>query len=138
MARGDKSGGVASDRALVNQAAARLDPAGVDPSPKKAKVSSKGRYVKGRSYEYELRDHFVKYGLGCRRVIQSGGGTEKDDLVLTCGWGEEMRLEAKRRGTLPAYLTQALDSGCGAVIFREDRGRSYALVTLERLTELCQ
>jgi hypothetical protein len=101
----------------------------------KPKVSRKGLYVKGRGFEYELRDHFTKHGLKCRRVIQSGGGVEKDDLVLTTGWGEEYRLEAKRVAKLPAYL---INPTCHATLFRMDRGETYALVTLDRFTEQCQ
>lgn len=101
----------------------------------KPKVSRKGLYVKGRAYEYELRDQFISYGLSCRRVTQSGGGTEKDDLVLTTGWGEEYRLEAKRRAKLPAYL---VNDNCHATIFRPDRGQSMVLIPLERFLELVQ
>lgn len=99
------------------------------------KVSSKGRYVKGRSYEYELRDHFTDHGLSCRRVMQSGGGVEKDDLVLTTGWGEEYRLEAKRVSKLPAYLD---NPQCHATLFRRDRGDTFVLLALPRFTELVQ
>jgi hypothetical protein len=101
----------------------------------KPKVSRKGRYVKGREYEYELRDHFTQHGLHCRRVMQSGGGVEKDDLVLTTGWGEQYRLEAKRVAKLPAYL---INPQCHATIFRMDRGESLVLTTLQRFTELAQ
>jgi hypothetical protein len=99
------------------------------------KVSPRGRYVKGREYEYELRDHFTSHGLRCRRVMQSGGGTEKDDLVLTTGWDEEYRLEAKRVAKLPAYL---LNPQCHATVFRMDRGESLVLIPLTRFTELVQ
>jgi Holliday junction resolvase len=101
----------------------------------KAKVCRKGLYIKGRSYEYELRDRFIQYGLACRRVIQSGGGVEKDDLVVHTGWGEEYRIEAKRRAKLPAYL---LNPTCHATIFRCDRGESMVLISFERFLELIQ
>jgi hypothetical protein len=99
------------------------------------KVSAKGRYQKGRGYEYELRDHFTASGLKCRRVMQSGGGVEKDDLVLTTGWGEEYRLEAKRVSKLPAYLD---NPQCHATLFRRDRGDTFVLLTLDRFTEMAQ
>lgn len=101
----------------------------------KPKVSAKGRYVKGRAFEYDLRDHFTKYGLGCRRVMQSGGGVEKDDLVLQTGWGEEYRLEAKRVAKLPAYL---INPRCHATVFRMDHGETLVLIPLTRFTELIQ
>ena len=101
----------------------------------KPKVSSKGRYIKGRKYEYELRDTFIAAGLACRRITQSGGGVEKDDLVLTTGWGEEYRLEAKRVAKIPAYLD---NPQCHATVFRMDRGDTLVLVPLARFVELCQ
>jgi hypothetical protein len=102
---------------------------------KKAKVSKAGRYKKGRAYEYELRDKFTEYGLPCRRVIQSGGGIEKDDLVVTTSWGEEYRIEAKRRAKLPGYL---INPSCHATIFRPDRGESLVLISFARFLELLQ
>ena len=92
---------------------------------------------KGYNYENELRLEFIEYGLECRRVPLSGSGDEKGDLVLTCGWGQKYSGEAKRRARLPSYLTSALDQHDFAV-FREDRGRSFVLITLERFKELCQ
>lgn len=99
------------------------------------KVSRAGRYKKGRAFEYELRDHFNNHGLACRRVPQSGGGVEKDDLVLTTGWGEEYRLECKRVAKIPAYLD---NPQCHATLFRVDRGETYVLLSLHRFTEQCQ
>lgn len=101
----------------------------------KPKVSAKGRYVKGRSYEWELRDHFTKHGIECRRVAQSGGGEEKDDIVLITGWGEQYRLEAKRVAKLPAYL---INPQCDATVFRQDRGDSLVLVSLQKFTDHIQ
>jgi Holliday junction resolvase len=92
---------------------------------------------KGYCYENELRLSFIDCGLECRRVPLSGAGDEKGDLVLTCGWGEKMTGEAKRRARLPSYLTSALDQHQFAV-FREDRGKSFVLLTLEKFKELCQ
>jgi hypothetical protein len=100
----------------------------------KPKVNRKGRYVKGREYEYEVRDYFLSRGLQCRRVTQSGGGVEKDDLVLTTGFGSEYRLECKRVAKLPAYLINETE----ATIFRMDNGKSLVLTTLERFADHCQ
>lgn len=100
----------------------------------KPKVSRKGRYVKGRSYEYEVRDYLIGRGLACRRVTQSGGGSEKDDLVLKTGFGQEYRLELKRVAKLPAYLLNEAD----ATIFRMDSGKSLVLTSLERFADHCQ
>lgn len=100
----------------------------------KPKVCRKGRYVKGRSFEYEVRDYFIGRGLACRRVAQSGGGSEKDDLVLTTGFGDEYRLELKRVAKLPAYLV----NNTVATIFREDRGETYVLTRLPHYADLLQ
>jgi hypothetical protein len=100
----------------------------------KPKVSRKGRYVKGRSFEYEVRDYFISRGLACRRVTQSGGGSEKDDLVLTTGFGDELRLELKRVAKLPAYLV----NDTVATIFREDRGETYVLTRLPHYADCLQ
>jgi hypothetical protein len=101
----------------------------------RTKVSRKGLYVKGRSFEYELRDYFVGRGLACRRVMQSGGGVEKDDLVLTPSWGDELRLEAKRVAKLPAYL---LNPTADATIFREDRGETLVMIRLPLFGDMLQ
>lgn len=91
--------------------------------------------LKGYRYENELRLSFLDHGLECRRVALSGAGDEKGDLVLTCGWGERLTGEAKRRACLPSYLTSALASH-DFVVFREDRGRTFVLLTLERFKQL--
>lgn len=93
---------------------------------------------KGYNYENELRLEFIAHGLDCRRIPLSGAGEEKGDLVLTTGFGEKYTGEAKRRACLPSYLTTALDQGHDFVVFRQDRGRSLVLITLERFKELCQ
>jgi Holliday junction resolvase len=94
---------------------------------------------KGYRYENELRLDLVASGFtACRRVPLSGAGEEKDDLTFQCGWGEQERIEAKRRKALPSYLTSALSGGATAVAFREDRGSTYVLITWDRYKELCQ
>lgn len=103
-----------------------------EPKPRKC-----GNYTRQRGYGYEneLRKQFVGYGLECRRVPMSGAGWEKDDLVLTTGWGEVYRIECKRRKTLPAYL---LNPTCHATIFRIDNAESQVLIPLSRFMELIQ
>lgn len=94
---------------------------------------------KGYGYENELRLDLVASGFReCRRVPLSGAGEEKEDLTFLCGWGQQERIEAKRRKTLPSYLTSALSNGASAVAFREDRGKTYVLLTWDRYKELCQ
>jgi Holliday junction resolvase len=98
-----------------------------------------GRFSKNKGYRYEneLRLSFLEHGLECRRIPLSGAGDEKGDLVLTCGWGEKLVGEAKRRACLPSYLTSALNQHDFAV-FREDRGETFVLLKLSKFKELCQ
>lgn len=94
-------------------------------------------YIKGRGFEYEVRDAFTDCGLACRRVYGSGSGIEKGDLVLTLACGQVLKGEAKRRARLPRYLTSALEQH-DFTVFREDRGKPFVLLTLEEYTKLCQ
>jgi Holliday junction resolvase len=98
-----------------------------------------GRFSKDKGYRYEneLRLSFIECGLECRRIALTGAGDEKGDLVLTCGWGEKLTGEAKRRARLPSYLTSALAQH-DFTVFREDRGGTFVLLTLEKFKELCQ
>lgn len=93
--------------------------------------------LKGYRFENELRLDLIESGFEAYRVPLSGAGREKDDLVFTCGWGEQSRIEAKIRASLPAYLVQPLEK-CDAVVFRENRGKTFVLITWERFKELCQ
>ncbi len=94
---------------------------------------------KGYRYENELRLDLVASGFEkARRVPLSGAGEECDDVTFQTGWGDVERIEAKRRKALPSYLTTALGNGATAVAFREDRGRSFVLITWDRYKELCQ
>jgi Holliday junction resolvase len=92
-------------------------------------------YIKGRSFEYEVRNAFTDCGLACRRVYGSGSGIEKGDLVLTLACGKALKGEAKRRARLPSYLTSALDQH-DFTVFREDRGNTFVLLTLDRFKEM--
>jgi Holliday junction resolvase len=98
-------------------------------------AGGKSPKAKGYRFENELRLSFIDHGLHCRRVPLSGAGDEKGDLVVTCSWGQELRGEAKRRARLPSYLTSHSHD---FTVFREDRGQTWVLLSLERFKELCQ
>jgi len=99
-------------------------------------MSGARHYIKGRRFEYEVRDAFNDCGLNCRRVYGSGSGIEKGDLVLTLACGRTLKGEAKRRARLPSYLTSALEQH-DFTVFREDRGTTYVLLTLDEFKRRC-
>jgi Holliday junction resolvase len=90
---------------------------------------------KGYEYERELVNGFRDHGLKCSRVPLSGAGEEKGDIRLTCGWGQNLKGEAKRRKTLPAYLNPGEHD---FTIFRQDRGETLVLVRLSLFKDLVQ
>jgi hypothetical protein len=136
MARGGKSGGVGkADQALVNQAAARLDPAGFDPSPKKCGGLSPKR--KGYEYERATVNFMREGGLECRRVPLSGAGDEKGDVCVTSGFGDVYRGELKRRKSLPEWITKALGTH-DFMAMRGDRGESLVVIRASLFRDLLQ
>ncbi len=80
---------------------------------------------KGNGYERELVDQAKGLGMEAKRGWGSNGesmGEAADVDLLVAGH----RLQAKRRGKLPAYL-QIPDS-CRAVVFRQDNDQSLVLM----------
>lgn len=90
---------------------------------------------KGYGFERELVNGFRDSGFECRRIPLSGAGEEKGDIELTCGWGQKLKGEAKRRACLPAYLQPGSHD---FTVFRQDRGETLVLVRLSLFRELCQ
>lgn len=90
---------------------------------------------KGYEFERSCVNAFRDHGLTCRRVPLSGAGDEKDDIVLTTGWGQQLRGEAKIRKALPAYLNNPT---CDFTIFRQDRAQPLVLISLDLFKDLCQ
>jgi hypothetical protein len=98
-----------------------------------------GSSVSTKGYEFERStvNDFRACGFECSRVPLSGAGEEKGDIRLKTGWDQVYKGEAKIRKSLPSYLTTALDAH-DFTVFREDRGKSFVLITLERFKELVQ
>ena len=80
---------------------------------------------KGNTYERELVNQAKAKGLEAVRAYASNGKalgeSEEVDLMV-----EGVRIQAKRRKALPAYLQCA--EGVDVVVFRQDRGDSLVLM----------
>lgn len=88
---------------------------------------------KGTRFEQDIVAAARALGVGAQRAMSSNGRTighcEKVDLVLA-----GLRVQAKRRASLPAYL--GLEEGIDAAVFRQDRGEAMVLLPLRTLLEL--
>jgi len=89
--------------------------------------------VKGNNFEREIVNLAKSIGLDAKRAYASDGrslGEVKEVDVIIDG----VRVQAKRRRQLPEYLK--IDEGVDLVVFREDRGETYALVRWDKILEL--
>ena len=89
--------------------------------------------VKGNSFERELINKAKELGIDAKRAYGSDGralGEVKEVDAIIGG----VRVQAKRRKQLPKYLK--IDEGVDLVVFREDRGETYALVRWDKILEL--
>ena len=89
--------------------------------------------VKGNVFERELVNKAKEMGIEAERSYASDGralGEVKEVDVVIGG----VRIQAKRRKKLPEYLR--IDDGVDIVVFREDRGETYALVPFEKILRL--
>ena len=88
--------------------------------------------IKGAVFERELVNEAKKRGLIAERAYGSNGHAlgeaEQVDILV-----QGMRLQAKRRKSLAAYLK--IPKGVDAVVFREDRGDTYVLLRWEDLLD---
>lgn len=87
---------------------------------------------KGNAFEREIVNEAKARGMNAERAYASNGralGQSEDvDCVV-----EGCRIQAKRRKVIPAYLQ--IPEGCDAVVFRQDRGPSLALIHLSTLLD---
>lgn len=85
---------------------------------------------KGNSFEYEIVHKARESGLEARRAYASDGRSfgENKEVDVMIG---EFRIQAKRRRSLANYLQ--IPPGVDSVVFRQDRGETYALVKFEDL-----
>ena len=88
---------------------------------------------KGNSYERELVNEAKSRGLEAERAYASNGRALGHAEDVDCVIGGK-RVQAKRRKALAAFLrpTETVD----AVAFREDRGGTFVLVTLDEWLDL--
>jgi Holliday junction resolvase len=88
---------------------------------------------KGNDLERSLVNQAKEFGLSSERAYASNGKalgcTEQVDLKV-----ENVRIQAKRRKKVADYLQ--IPDGADAVVFRQDRGDSLALIRYEYLLEL--
>lgn len=88
---------------------------------------------KGNKFERELVNKAKELGIDAKRAYASDGralGETKEVDVVIGG----VRIQAKRRKALAKYLK--IPDGVDLVVFREDRGDTYALVRWEDVLEL--
>ena len=88
---------------------------------------------KGNGFEYEIANKAKDLGIPAERARGSDGralGEVKEVDLIVGG----VRIQAKRRKQLPKYLN--IDEGVDLVVFREDRGETYALVRWADVLEL--
>ena len=83
---------------------------------------------KGTGYENELVKRLIDAGFtDARRAWGSDGrslGMEPDVDILT----EGIKIQAKRRKAIPKWLRLG---NCDAVMFREDRGLTFVMMTFD-------
>ena len=89
--------------------------------------------VKGNGFERELVNQAKDRGLPAERAYASNGRalgcSEEVDLIVS-----GMRVQAKRRKAIAAFLRPPEGADC--VAFRENHGKTYALLRWEDLLDL--
>jgi Holliday junction resolvase len=90
---------------------------------------------KGSAFERELVNEAKARGFEAERAYGSNGRalgeSEEVDLVV-----QGCRIQAKRRATLASYLQ--IPEGADAVVFRQDRGPTLALIPWDTLLTLIE
>lgn len=91
--------------------------------------SSQGRRnrQRGAELEREVVRAARELGLDAERVQGRAGAARLGDPDVLID--EDIRVECKRRRTLPAYLTDWLD-GVDATVIREDRGTALVVMPM--------
>jgi len=90
---------------------------------------------RGFGFEREIVNEAKARGLEAERAYGSNGRAlgcveQVDCVVAGC------RIQAKRKRKLAAYLE--IPDGCDAVVFREDRGKTFALIPWETLLSILE
>ena len=92
---------------------------------------------RGFNYEREIVKDAQSYDLQAERAYASNGRSlgEQDDVdVLITAPPHKIRVQAKRKKSLPAWLK--MNDGQDAVFFREDQGKSFALIRADHYLHL--
>lgn len=95
---------------------------------------------RGANFERELVQGFAEYGVKARKVPLSGGTSfQKNDVLVTANFAPNpvYEGEAKRKTSLPNWLTGALD-GADFAAFRQDHGETLIVLRLKTFAELLQ
>lgn len=95
---------------------------------------------RGTEFERELVNVFKERGLDARRCALSGQlAHEKNDVLVVAGFDGKTTFsgECKRKGSLPNWLTEALD-GADFAAFRQDRGETLIVLRAEAFADLLQ
>ena len=90
---------------------------------------SKKEKVKGKNFEYRIVYRARKRGLNSYRIVLSGAGEEKGDIVI-----EDRKYECKYRSggfkELCDWFEKAQEAGCKGLIFKV-KGRKKCLIILD-------
>jgi transposase len=95
------------------------------------KQQGKKNFDRGRNFEYRIVYRARKRGLNSYRIVLSGAGEEKGDIVI-----EDRKYECKYRSddsglkTLYNWFTKAQKEGCEGVIFKV-KGHKKDLIVLD-------
>ena len=95
-------------------------------------MSSKSKQ-KGNAYERSIVDYLKSIGCEATRAWGSNGKAlgEHEEVDIKAVIGDVLfKLQLKRRKAIPKWL--GLTENVDACIFREDRGKSYVLIELEK------
>lgn len=96
--------------------------------------------AKGNGFERQIVREAIDCGLSAKRAYASNGESLGCSADVDCIVAGE-KIQAKRRKTIASYLR--IPAGADAVVFREDRGTTLALIRwsdflkmLKRIEEL--
>ena len=95
------------------------------------KQQGKKNFDRGRNFEYRIVYRARKRGLNSYRIVLSGAGEEKGDIVI-----EDRKYECKYRSddsglkTLYNWFEKAQEAGCKGLIFKV-KGRKKDLIILD-------
>lgn len=88
--------------------------------------------AKGSGFERELVDSATLAGMKARRAWGSNGASlgeaEAVDVVIDSPAGR-YRVQAKRRRSIPGWLTEHVAPGVDVTAVREDRGQTHVILT---------